>query len=241
MMASLQIAQTNADSSSPTGLSEFVGELFHRMDILTRPEELMELLSQMSFVTAAVIVVVGVLCVLNGYRWHKWLVMALAFMFGLGLGHLLSEHVGKSAIVAVALGLLCAIVATPMLKVAVALFGGLTGAFIGANAWTALNGSPPDATWVGAAMGFIVLAMASLIVFRLVIVLFTSIGGAAMIVFGLITLLLHVEPWQQAVRDSLVANELLIPLLVSVAAVAGFVVQQSRVSSAKPSSTTESG
>lgn len=241
MIASLHIAQTDTASGNTTGLSEFVGEMFRRMDILTRPAELLDLLSQMSFVTAAVIVVVGVLCVLNGYRWHKWLVMALAFMFGLGLGHLLSEHVGKSAIVAVALGLLCAIVATPMLKVAVALFGGLTGAFIGANAWTALNGSPPDASWVGAAMGFIVLAMASLIVFRLVIVLFTSIGGGAMIVFGLITLLLHVDAWQSAVRDSLVANELMIPLLVAVAAVAGFVVQQSRVSAAKPSGSSETG
>ena len=88
--------------------------------------------------------------------------------------------------------------------------------------------------WAGAAMGFIVLAMASLILFRLVIVLFTSVGGAAMVVFGAIGLLLHVPAWKQAVHDSLVGNQLLIPLLLAVAAVAGFVVQESRVRQQSP-------
>ncbi len=206
-----------------------LGELMTRLDILNHPNELLDTLAQIPLIGASVIVVVGVLCVLNGYRWHKWVIMALAFGAGLGLGHLLSVHVGKSSVIAIALGLLCAIIATPMLKVSVAIFGGLTGAFIGANLWTALNGTPADATWAGAAMGFILLAMASLIVFRLVIVLFTSIGGGALVVFGVITLLLHVPAWEGAVRESLVANQLMIPLLVALAAVSGFVIQQSRL------------
>lgn len=200
-----------------------------RMDILNRPNELLDILATMPLIGASVIVVVGVLCVLNGYRWHKWVIMVLAFMCGLGLGHLLSTQIGKSAIVAIALGLLCAIVATPMLKVAVAIFGGLTGAFIGANAWTAIQVSPADMQWAGALMGFIMLALLSLILFRLVIVLFTSVGGAAMIVFGSITLLMQVPAWEPAVRASLSSNQLLLPLLLVVAAVGGFVVQESRV------------
>ncbi|TVQ53399.1 MAG: hypothetical protein EA377_08040, partial [Phycisphaerales bacterium] len=76
-------------------------------------------------------------------------------------------------------------------------------------------------------------------VFRLVIVLFTSIGGGALVVFGVITLLMHVPAWKDAVRESLVANQLMIPLLVALAAVSGFVIQQSRLKEegggAKPS------
>jgi hypothetical protein len=199
------------------------------MDILNRPNELLDILSSMPLIGASVVVVVGVLCVLNGYRWHKWVIMVLAFMCGLGLGHLLSTQIGKSAIVAVALGLLCAIIATPMLKVAVAIFGGLTGAFIGANAWTAIQVSPAGMQWAGALMGFILLALLSLILFRLVIVLFTSVGGAAMVVFGGITLLMQVPAWEPAVRSSLGDNQLLLPLLLIVAAVGGFVIQESRV------------
>ena len=217
------------DASEQAGAGAAFRDGWQRLDILNRPNELLDALSQMPFILASVIVVVGVLCVLNGYRWHKWVIMALAFLSGIGLGHLLSTQIGKSAIVAVSLGLLCAIIATPMLKVAVAIFGGLTGAFIGANIWGLLDATPPDAHWAGAAMGFILIAMASLVLFRLVIVLFTSVGGALMIVFGSITLLLHVEPWEQAVRESLATNPMLIPLLLAVAAVGGFVLQQSRL------------
>ena len=183
----------------------------------------------MPLIAACVCVIVGVLCVLNGYRWHKWVVVILAFLGGLALGQLLSEQLGRSHVVAIAVGLLCAIVATPLLKVAVALFGGLTGAFIGGNAWTAVSAAPADLHWAGAAMGFILLAMTSLVLFRLVIVLFTSVGGAAMGVFGGVTLLLHVPAWETSVRASLTSNQLLIPLLVTVAAVGGFVLQESRL------------
>ncbi|MCI0362837.1 MAG: hypothetical protein L0219_03085, partial [Phycisphaerales bacterium] len=110
-----------------------------------------------------------------------------------------------------------------------AIFGGLTGAFLGANAWTLANANPPNAQWAGACMGFIALALLSFVVFRLVVVLFTSIGGAAMVVLGVITLLMQVPGWEPIVRQGLANNQHLVPLLVTVAAVAGFVIQESRV------------
>ena len=78
-------------------------------------------------------------------------------------------------------------------------------------------------------LGFIFMAMASFMLFKLVIVMFTSIGGAAMILFGSITLLLHVEAWEPAVRAQFSSNQTLMPLLLAVAAVAGFVIQESRL------------
>src|SRR5690606_10201428 len=104
-------------SQSAEGGFAFLRDAFQRMDILNRPDELLEALSGMPLILASVIVVVGALCVLNGYRWHKWVIIALAFLAGLGLGHLLSTYVGKSVIVAISLGLLCAIVSTPMMKI----------------------------------------------------------------------------------------------------------------------------
>jgi MFS family permease len=220
---------TAASSSSTTTGSEAIRQAILKMDILNRPDELLDILGTMPLIAASMILIVGVLCVLNGYRWHKWVIMVLAFLCGLGLGQVLSAQIGKSAVIAVALGLLFAIIATPMLKVAVAIFGGLTGAFIGANTWTAIQVGPEGMQWAGALMGFILLALLSLVLFRLVIVLFTSIGGAAMVVFGAITLLMHVPAWEPAVRDSLAGNQLLLPLLLALAAVSGFVIQESRV------------
>src|SRR5687767_14511677 len=116
-------------------------EALSQMNILTQPEKLLDSLAQIPLIAASMIVVIGILCVLNGYRWHKWVVITLAFMLGLAVGHILSQHMGKSAIVAIALGVLFASIATPMLRWTVAIFGGLTGAFLGANAWTLANAS----------------------------------------------------------------------------------------------------
>ncbi|MEM7228302.1 MAG: hypothetical protein AAF432_05725 [Planctomycetota bacterium] len=238
-MAMLTLAQTTPAAGDTNGaetasnvlaaLWDSVREGVTYLDILNRPEELLDRLSTLPMVWASIGVTVGVLCVLNGYRWHRWVIVVLAFCLGWVLGTNLNQSFGESEIVSVALATLLAIIATPMLKSAVAVFGGITGAFIGANAWTAFSVNPIDATWAGAAMGFIILAMASFIFFRLVIVLFTSIGGSALVVFGLITMLLQNEEWAPSVRDSLTSHELLLPLLVGVAAVGGVVIQNSRV------------
>lgn len=209
-------------------ISDMFSGALSNLDILTHPEDLLDSLANLSLFHAAVAVVLGILCVLNGYRWHKWVMILLAFAGGYLIGKLLSQTMGPSAIIAISLGLLCAIIAGPMLKIVVAIFAGITGAFIGANIWSAVNATSTDMSWAGAAMGFILLAMASLIVFRLVVVLSTSVGGAMMIVFGGITLLMQVPEWESAVRSGL-SNNLMIPLLVLVAAVGGFVLQESRV------------
>jgi hypothetical protein len=206
------------------------GSALERSDILFHTDEVLDGLAKVPLAIAGVVVVVGALCVINGYRWHKWIIVVLALLGGLGLGYKLSEHMGRSNVVAVSIGALCAIIATPLLRITVAVFGGLTGSLIGANAWTAVN-APVEADWAGALIGFIIVAMASLVAFRLVIVLFTSIGGAAMVVLGTITILLGVPGWNEQVRDSLSENTTLVPMLTLVAGVAGFVLQQSRLKS----------
>jgi MFS family permease len=221
-----QAAETSpemADTPLPV-----ISHLLTQLDILHHPSELLSTLSSMHIVWASVLVVVGALCILNGYRWHKYVIVICAFLGGLGLGHLLSQQMGQSKIVMAAIGLLCAVIATPMLRIAVAVFGGLTGAFIGANAWTAFSTSD-DAHLAGAAMGFIAVGMLAFIMYRLVIVLFTAIGGAAMVVLGGVTLMLHVPGWESAIRNSLSTHPLLLSLLVAVAAVTGFVLQHSEM------------
>ncbi|MHC4141457.1 MAG: hypothetical protein ACYSUF_06095 [Planctomycetota bacterium] len=226
----LFLAQAAEPTTADTPLP-ILSRMLTRMDILNHPGELMGSLASMHIVWASVLVVVGALCVLNGYRWHKYVIVICAFLGGLALGHLLSQQMGQSKIVMAAIGLLCAVIATPMLRIAVAVFGGLTGAFIGANAWTAFSASP-DAHLAGAGMGFIALGMLAFIMYRLVIVLFTAIGGAAMVVVGGVTLLLHVPGWETAIEQSLSTHPLLLSLLVAVAAVTGVVLQHSAMQGA---------
>ncbi len=216
-----------SEQGEESPLAVFDGQIA-RLDLLNHPGELLGALANMHIVWASVLVVVGALCVINGYKWHRWVVIICAFLAGLGLGHLLSGQMGQSRIVMAAIGLLCAVIATPLLRYVVAIFGGLTGAFIGANAWTAFSDAP-DSHLAGAAMGFIAVGMAAFLMYRVVIVLVTSIGGGAMAVLGAIGLMLHVPTWETSIRTSLEANDLLLPLLVTVAAVTGLVLQHSHI------------
>lgn len=224
----LLLAQDGTSTSDGSGPLAIANETVSRLDILNHPDELLSALANLHVVWASVFVVVGLLCVINGYKWHKGVVIICALLAGLGLGSLLSKQMGDSWIVVAVLGLLCAIVAAPMLRFAVAIFGGLTGAFIGANLWSAFTTSP-DSHLAGAAMGFIAMGLATFLIFRIVVVMFTSIGGAAMAVLGAITLLMHVPAWKDSVQSNLAANQLLIPLLVSAAAIMGIVLQQANI------------
>lgn len=211
---------TNSGALNPLDALE---ESATRLDILNHPNELLGTLQNLGVIWGSIFLVIGIICILNGYRWHKWVIVACAFLGGVGLGHLLAQQMGESKVAMMAIGLLCAVVATPMLRVTTAIFAGLTGAFIGANVWTAFAAAP-EQYMAGAGMGFIAFALASFLLFKWMVVAFTSIGGGALAVLGAITLLLSVPSWQDSVTRSLSDNHL-ITLLVAVAAATGFVMQ----------------
>jgi hypothetical protein len=226
----LTIAQTSGDAAALSGgpLSRVAAtfeRIVDRMDILMHPEDLLAMLQDLGVVWGGVLLVVGVLCVLNGYRWHRWVIIICAFICGFALGYMLSQHMEQPYIVAGALALMAAVVANPLLRFSVAFFGGLTGAFVGANIWTAM-GLPPDSHWAGALMGLTVIGMASFLMFKHVIVFFTSIGGSAMAVCGAIAMLLYVPDMRDSVSTLFTGNQSLIPLLIAVAAVIGLVLQE---------------
>lgn len=75
-------------------------------------------------------------------------------------------------------------------------------------------------------MGFILLAMSSFLITRLSIILFTALGGAAMLVLGGLACLLHIPQVAEPVREHLASHQLIVPLLVGIAAVLGFVLQE---------------
>lgn len=207
---------------NPVGM--FNGALREQLDILNHPDSLSTLLLQMNTVWAVIFIIVGIMCVLHGYRWHKALIVVLAGMSGVWLGYLLGEHVGSVVIAAVCSSVLLAILAWPMMRYAVALFGGLAGAFAGANIWTA-TGHDPGGHATGALIGLLVVGMLAFLTFRFVVITLTTIGGASLLVFGAMAGLLQIESWRGGILDSMEGNPLIVPVVVGSAAVIGAVWQ----------------
>ena len=215
---------------------------FARLDTLARPEPLMENLQTLGAVWAVVFFIAGVLCLLNGWKFQKLTIVGAALVLGSFAGYWIGRQlVGPDAgretaafIVAGLLGMLLAVLTLPMMKAAVTLFGGLAGAFLGANAWTALASAmnsaeqvvvPVQHFWVGAAMGAFMVGMLALVMSSKAVELFSSVGGAILMVFGVMALLLSFEQVQTTVTEALTAHPLIVPLMVLVPAVIGFVLQ----------------
>jgi len=226
------LAQSTAPADQNT--RTVVPHLFDRLDALAHPDQLVPMLEQVGWVIASIFIAVGVLCMLQGYKLYKGVVMLAALVVGVAVGYRLGQHIQAEAIVAGCLGVLLAVVAWPTMKYAVAVCGGLAGAFLGANAWTACaehlaatGGAalPADQYWAGALIGLVLFGLLSFILFELSVVLFTSVSGSLLAVMGIVALLLQVPAWRGAIGDAIAANPLVMPLLVVVPAAVGLVLQ----------------
>lgn len=235
-MIALLAAADTAKAGPLANLFDTVVQLFSHGDTLAQPQQLVHSLQALSVVWSVVFLIVGLLCLLNGYKYYRVATIIMAFLIGAFAGYWLGQKIQAPFIVAGCLGILLAVAAFPMMKYAVALLGGLAGAFLGANLWSgfahALNHGahthiPDQAFWIGALVGLIVCGMLAFVVFKLSIVLFTSVSGATLAVFGALALLLSFKPWEASVAQGITASQLVVPLLVVVPAAIGLIIQHS--------------
>ena len=215
-----------ANESTGEAFSTTISGALDRADLLARPELLLQTLDSMSFVRATSFLLTGAVCLIKGWQWHRVIVLLLALLGGIGIGHLMSLSMGRSMVIALSVGVLFAALAAPMLKWTVAILAGVVGAIVGINAWGILAPENASEAWAGAAIGFIVLAMASFILSRLVITFFMSVSGGLLFVAGGLALLLRIETIHETVLEHLETAPMVIPLLVVVASCLGFILQR---------------
>lgn len=220
----------------PTGnIFEIVNSLVAKGDPLADGQQLASTLQQMSLVWALVFLIAGITCMLKGYKYYKAVTVILATALGGVGGYYLGSKIGAAYIVAGCLALLLAVCCFPLMKYAVAVMGGLAGAFIGANVWSASANivfqgeraqQMADTYWVGALVGLLVLGMLAFILFKLSIMLFTSMSGSTLAVMGAIAIALHVPTWETDIVSSLSAHPIVIPLMILVPTMIGILMQQ---------------
>lgn len=250
------LAQVQPDTAATgTGANILVTlrELLFSGNTLTDGRQLAETLQPMSVIWATVFLVAGLTTLLNGYKYYRFVTVVLAMVIGSIVGYYLGDKIDAAYIVAGCASLLVAVTCFPLMKYAVAVVGGLAGAFVGANAWVAIarlmfDGPQADTfaknAWVGALIGLIVLGMLAFVLFKLTIILFTSVSGSTLAVIGGLALLLQMVPnWRTPIVDSIAVHPIIVPLLILVPAVIGLLVQETEslgqpaTKSAKPAAT----
>lgn len=204
--------------------SVFSEALSGRLDVLSRPESMRNILGDITVVWGAIFILIGVLCLLQGYRWHKWLIVTMAALFGVRCGLMYGDQVGNPNVAAACLAVLGAVIAWPLMRYSVAVFGGLAGAFAGANIWTAI-GQPPADHRIGALVGLIIAGLLAFTAFRYVVVGLTTIVGASALTFGVMAVLMQFDGFKSGITQEMNAHPVIVPVVAGSAALFGVIFQ----------------
>jgi hypothetical protein len=183
--------------------------------------------------TAAVMVLAGVVYLLYGVYAYRMLVTLNAAVVGAYIGGLLGEHAGNATAGAMVGGFACAALSWPMMKYAVAIMGGAFGMILGAFVWRACNLDIQYA-WAGGMMGLIFFGMLSFLLFRGSVMMYTSLQGSVMIVFGLLGLIYKYQDLAPKITDNLTAKAFILPLTIFVPATIGLIWQQTQFPAQAP-------
>jgi hypothetical protein len=190
----------------------------HQHDLLTWCQ-------QMTPGVAAMLILIGIIYLLFGFQIFKAVVLINAAIIGAYLGASWGKEGDAETIGAVICGFAAAAIAWPTMKYAVALMGGLFGALLGASVWHAVS-LDPNVDWAGALVGLIGFGMLSFVLFRGSVMMYTSLQGAFMMVFGSLGLIYQYQDAAKQVSDHLKLQPFLLPAAIFIPALLGLIFQQ---------------
>ena len=178
---------------------------------------------------AVALILTGIIYLLFGFSMAKVLVTLNALLIGAWAGAIVGHKVGGNGAVlpgVVVCGLLAATAAWPTLRGSVAVLGGMLGGVLGVVVWR-LSELDPTFGWSGGLTGLVLCGLLSLLLFRPCVITYTSLQGAAMVVFGTLALLLKHDEMGPSLASHLSGKPLLLPMAIFVPTLLGYVYQQS--------------
>jgi hypothetical protein len=180
--------------------------------------------------TAAILIIMGIVYLLFGFQIFKALVLLNAAVVGAAIGTTVPVQ-GEALVACAMIGAVAAAALTwPTMKYAVALMGGIFGAVLGASIWHTV-GLDPHLVWAGALTGLIGFGLFSFVLFRGSVMLFMSLQGAFMLIFGLLGMIYKYQEIAPKVTAHLKVQPFLLPAAIFIPAVVGWVFQHHNTTS----------
>ena len=182
----------------------------------------------LSWLEAVLAISFGVVYMLYGWRIFKILVVICFGLVGLFGGIKIGQQFDAQLLGAVVGFVLLAALSVPLMHWAVSLLGALAGGILTAGLWYAFE-LPGKYILAGAAIGLIAGGMISFIIFKIAVMLFTSLGGGLVTVAGLVALLHQYEsiqePPTEQVKDLFLNENWFLPVLLLIATLIGIAIQ----------------
>jgi hypothetical protein len=212
-------------------------------------DQYLQMVQGIGVLVSLALIVGGIVYLMYGWKIFKVLVVVnaavLGAMIGAWIGGVLQPPPPEAAKAAeqvqaqggnmplfgaIAISLLMAVLALPLMKYAVSLMGGLAGSLLGYSAWHYIShAAGAEAVYAyapaGALVGLVTLGLLSFLIFRWVIIIFTSFQGSLLTITGLLGVLMHFGGAREYLLNSMTHSHFLLPLLVIVPAIIGLAFQ----------------
>jgi len=191
-----------------------------------------EQITALTWLQAVIAISFGVVYLLYGWRIFKILTIISFALLGLRVGMLAGGQFDNEVWGGVIGLVVLAALSVPLIRWAVSILGAVAGGVITAGVWYACQ-LPEEYIWAGAIIGIIAGGMISFIIFKISVMLFTSLGGSVLIVIGALALMYHyeislAEPTAQL--NGLVHEEnWFLPVLLMVPTAIGIIIQNNLI------------
>jgi len=151
-----------------------------------------EQINALTWLQALIALSFGAVYLLYGWRIFKVLAVVSFAMLGLFGGIKIGETLGSTLWGGIVGLVLLGAVSIPLMRWAVSVLGAVAGGIITSGIWYACE-LPEQYIWAGTVIGIIAGGMISFIVFKISVMLFTSLGGGILIVIAMLSLLQQYE------------------------------------------------
>jgi len=193
-------------------------------------ELIWEQISALNLLEALTFVSFGAVCLVYGWRVFKVLVVLSFALLGLAGGMLASVKLfDTSNLWGGIIGMvLLAVLAVPLMRYAVSILGAVAGGTLTAGLWYACA-LPEQYLWAGGLIGVVAGGMISFIIFKIAVMLFSSLGGGALMTTGLLAIFYLYSPISEQVKTLVLDYQWFLPLVLLVPTAVGVIVQNKLV------------
>ncbi len=192
-------------------------------------------ITSLNLVEAITFMSFGVVCLLYGWRVFKILVVISFALLGLFLGVSVTDKIVglNSQLWGGLVGmLLLAVLSVPLMKWAVCLLGAVAGGVLSSGIWYAC-GLTERYILAGALIGMVAGGMISFIIFKVAVILFSSLGGSCLIVVGFLALLYIYPQTSERVEEIIFTKKWFLPTILMAPTLIGVVLQNKFVKDSK--------
>ena len=189
-------------------------------------DRILEQITSLGLIEALTFISFGVVCLFYGWRVFKILVIISFALFGLFLGVYANQTLigGNSFWLGIIGMVLFAILSVPLMRWGVSLLGAAAGGILTGGAWYAFR-LPEQYVWAGALAGMIAGGMISFIIFKIAIMLFSSLGGSILVVIGVLAVMHDFMPTAVDIEDLIRTQKWFLPIALLVPMAIGMYCQ----------------